>query len=89
MAPPRSKPQPDDSRSEASSTKERVGTSTAILPNGKGRRVPANTTGSSSLRDVVTAGPSGTIGGASMTAVAETNPGVSRWKDGRSASSLY
>ena len=77
MAPPRSKPQPDDSRSEASSTKEKPVTSTTNATNGKGRRVAGNAAGGSSLRDVVTAGSSGTAGGASTTAVAETAPGVS------------
>lgn len=77
MAPPRSRPQPDDSRSEASSTKEKTATNSANATNGKGRRVAGNTTGGSSLKDVVTAGPSGTVGGASTTTVAETTPGVS------------
>lgn len=76
MAPPRSKPQPDDSRSEASSTKERITTSTASATNGKGRRVTGNVAGGSSLRDVVTAGPSGTAAGTSTTAVAEAAPGL-------------
>ncbi|KAK0102916.1 hypothetical protein ONS95_000891 [Cadophora gregata] len=76
MAPPRSKPQPDDSRSEASSTKEKATTSTANATNGKGRRVAGNAAGGSSLRDVVTAGPSSTAAGASMTAVAENAPGL-------------
>jgi len=76
MAPPRSKPQPDDSRSEASSTKEKPVTSTTNATNGKGRRVAGNAAGGSSLRDVVTAGSSGTAGGASTTAVAETAPGL-------------
>lgn len=77
MAPPRSRPPPDDSRSEASSTKEKVGTTTAPVSNGKGRRVAGNGAGGSSLRDVVTAGTSGTAAGASSTAVAESTPGVS------------
>ncbi|KAL2061746.1 hypothetical protein VTL71DRAFT_7124 [Oculimacula yallundae] len=75
MAPPRSKPQPEDSRSEASSTKEKT-TSTANATNGKGRRVAANTNGGSSLRDVVTAGPSGTVAGSTTAAAAETAPGI-------------
>ncbi|CZT00793.1 hypothetical protein WAI453_009136 [Rhynchosporium graminicola] len=75
MAPSRSKPQPDDSRSEASSTKEKP-TSTTNGTNGKGRRVAANTNGGSSLKDVVTAGTSGTAAGASITAIAETTPGI-------------
>ena len=77
MAPPRSKPQPDDSRSEASSTKEKPVTSTLNATNGKGRRVAGNAAGGSSLKDVVTAGSIGTAGGASTTAIAETAPGVS------------
>lgn len=75
MAPPRSRPPPDDSRSEASSTKEKVGTNLTSNVNGKGRRVAGNTTGASSLRDVVTAGQS-TAGGASSTALAENTPGL-------------
>ncbi|KUJ10293.1 uncharacterized protein LY89DRAFT_256913 [Mollisia scopiformis] len=75
MAPPRSRPPPDDSRSEASSTKEKAGTTTTTALNGKGRRVAGSANGGSSLRDVVTAGPSGTNGGSS-TAVAESTPGL-------------
>ncbi|CZR62394.1 related to SAP30 Subunit of the histone deacetylase B complex [Phialocephala subalpina] len=75
MAPPRSRPPPDDSRSEASSTKEKVGTNTTTNPNGKGRRVAGTANGASSLRDVVTAGPS-TAGGPSSTALAENTPGL-------------
>lgn len=56
MAPPRSKPQHDDSRSEASSTKEKAGPSSSNAPNGKGRRVGGTAAGGSSLRDVVSAG---------------------------------
>ncbi|KAE8450564.1 hypothetical protein EG329_006295 [Mollisiaceae sp. DMI_Dod_QoI] len=75
MAPPRSRPPPDDSRSEASSTKEKVGTNTNTTFNGKGRRVPGNATGGSSLRDVITAGPS-TAGGSSSTALIDSTPGL-------------
>jgi hypothetical protein len=78
MAPPRAKPPPDDSRSEASSTKEKVGVSNSTALNGKNRRVPGSTTGGSSLRDVVTAGPSSAVVGNPNTAVADANPGVSR-----------
>lgn len=76
MAPSRPRPQQDDSRSEASSTKEKIGTSSSSAGNGKGRR-PGNTAPASSLRDVVTAGPSNTAAGASATANSEPNPGVS------------
>ncbi|PBP19618.1 BRO1-like domain-containing protein [Diplocarpon rosae] len=71
----RSRPQPDDSRSEASSTKEKTATHPPNATNGKGRRIAGNTTHGSSLRDFVTAaGPSGTSGSAA--AVAETNSGL-------------
>jgi len=76
MAPPRSKPPPDDSRSEASSTREKVGASNSTALNGKNRRVTGSTTGTSSLRDVVTAGPSSTAAGTSNTAMVEANPGL-------------
>ncbi|KAJ5052112.1 uncharacterized protein L3040_001871 [Drepanopeziza brunnea f. sp. 'multigermtubi'] len=75
MAPPKSKPQPDDSRSEASSTKEKAGSHSANA-NGKGRRVAGNAAGGSSLKDVITAGTSGIGGGASATAVAESSSGI-------------
>ncbi|PSS25618.1 hypothetical protein M430DRAFT_25396 [Amorphotheca resinae ATCC 22711] len=75
MAPSRPRPQQDDSRSEASSTKEKIGTSSSSAGNGKGRR-PGNTAPASSLRDVVTAGPSNTAAGASATANSEPNPGI-------------
>lgn len=76
MAPPRSKPPPDDSRSEASSTKEKVGASNTTALNGKNRRVPGSTTGVSSLRDVVTAGPSSAVAGTANTGMVEANPGL-------------
>ncbi len=75
MAPPRSKPPPDDSRSEASSTKEKAGTSTLNPVNGKNRRVAGNAAGGSTLRDVVNAGPSGISAGNSVPV--ETTQGVS------------
>lgn len=78
MAPPRSKPPPDDSRSEASSTKEKVGASNSAALNGKNRRVAGSATGGSSLRDVLTAGPSSAVVGNPNTAVADANPGVSK-----------
>jgi len=56
MAPPKSKPQPDDSRSEASSTKEKAGASSSNALNGKARRVGGTAGTGSSLRDVVSAG---------------------------------
>lgn len=57
MPPPRYRPQPDDSRSEASSTKEKAGTSIPSSFNGKSRRVANSVVTGSSLRDVTTAGP--------------------------------
>lgn len=78
MAPPRSRPPPDDSRSEASSTKEKVPASNSTALNGKSRRVPGSTTGGSSLRDVVTAGSSSAAVGTTNTAMVDANPGVSQ-----------
>jgi len=75
MAPPRSRPPPDDSRSEASSTREKAGTNTTTTLNGKGRRVTGNATGGSLLRDVVTAGPNA-VGGPSSTVLADSTPGL-------------
>ncbi|TVY18004.1 hypothetical protein LARI1_G004450 [Lachnellula arida] len=63
MAPPRSKPQHDDSRSEASSTKEKAGPSSSNAPNGKGRRAGGTAAGGSSLRDVVSVGHNNTAAG--------------------------
>lgn len=77
MPPPRSRPQPDDSRSEASSTKEKINPSAVAAVNGKGRRVASSAVAGSSLRDVVTAGPSGTVVGGSGSANPESNAGVS------------
>lgn len=77
MPPPRSRPQPDDSRSEASSTKDKINTSTGAAINGKGRRVANSAATGSSLRDVVTAGPSGTTAGGSGGANSESSTGVS------------
>ncbi|TVY82292.1 hypothetical protein LSUE1_G004456 [Lachnellula suecica] len=76
MAPPRSKPPPDDSRSEASSTKEKAGTSSSNAPNGKARRVAGTAATGSSLRDVVTAGQNNAAAGGSGTAGAETALGA-------------
>jgi len=55
-----------------------VGASNPTALNGKNRRVPGSTTGVSSLRDVVTAGPSSAVAGTSNTAMVEANPGVSK-----------
>jgi hypothetical protein len=76
MAPPRSRPPPDDSRSEASSTKEKVPTSNSTALNGKNRRVPGSTTGGSSLRDVVTAGSSSAAVGTTNTTMTDANPAL-------------
>ncbi|KAF4619087.1 hypothetical protein G7Y89_g14760 [Cudoniella acicularis] len=75
MPPPKSKPQPDDSRSEASSTKEKVGSSSAAV-NGKARRIPGTATTGSSLRDVVTAGSNNATAGASGAMTADATPGL-------------
>jgi len=74
MAPPRSKPQPDDSRSEASSTKEKAGTNSNAV-NGKARRAGGTAGTGSSLRDVVSAGQNSTA--VAGTAGAETTPSTS------------
>jgi hypothetical protein len=75
MAPPRSKPQPDDARSEASSTKEKAGTNSSNAVNGKARRVGGTAGTGSSLRDVVTAAQNSTT--VAVNAGAETTPGTS------------
>jgi len=78
MPPPRSRPQPDDSRSEASSTKEKAGTSTAGSLNGKGRRVTSSVNAASSLRDVITAGTGSTTTGGTGAGAAnvDANAGI-------------
>jgi hypothetical protein len=78
MPPQRSRQQPDDSRSEASSTKEKAGTSTSRTTHDKNRRVGGNGAGASNLRDVVTAGSSNMAMGTSSTA---TTDSVSRGSD--------
>jgi len=75
MPPPRSRPQPEDSRSEASSTKEKVHPTTVSTVNGK-RRAGANATAGSSLRDVITAGQNVAASGSAATN-SEATPGVS------------
>ncbi|KAG0649342.1 hypothetical protein D0Z07_4506, partial [Hyphodiscus hymeniophilus] len=76
MPPPRSRPQPDDSRSEASSTKEKLASSAIATINGKGRRVANSAVTGSSLRDVVTAGPSGTAAGTAGNSGSESSAGI-------------
>ncbi|EPE31345.1 hypothetical protein GLAREA_12648 [Glarea lozoyensis ATCC 20868] len=76
MPPAKSKAQPDDSRSEASSTKEKLATNSSSAVNGKARRNGAPANGGSSLRDVVSAGTSNAVAGNSNTTAAETNPGL-------------
>jgi len=80
MPPTKSRPQPDDSRSEASSTKEKAGVGATAAHNGKGRRVANAVAIGSSLRDVTTAGSSGMPAGASENANGETGPGI-QWSD--------
>ncbi|RFU28274.1 hypothetical protein B7463_g8057, partial [Scytalidium lignicola] len=75
MHPPRPRHQPDDSRSEASSTKEKVGTNSSSAANGKSRRVANNLGPASSLRDVVMAESSAGID-ASGSAGSESNPSI-------------
>ena len=76
MPPARSRPQHDDSRSETSSTKEKVGTHSTNTANGKSKRAGGNTQATSSLRDVVTA-DSGATGSAAGTVEAQ---GVSTFR---------
>lgn len=75
MPPSRPRAQPDDSRSEGSSTKEKVGTPNTV--NGKGRRIGGTAAPGSSLRDVVTAVQNTTAVGASGSSSSDPNPGVS------------
>jgi hypothetical protein len=75
MPPPRPRAQPDDSRSEASSTREKLGTSTSNAVNGKGRRIGAITAGSS-LRDVVSAGQNSNLTGGFGASNSDANAGV-------------
>jgi len=77
MPPPRSRPPPDLELSEGSSIKEKAGMNIATAPNGKSRRLPGNTAGGSSLRDIVTAGSGSLVVGTSNTASADATPGVS------------
>jgi hypothetical protein len=77
MPPAKSRPQPDDSRSEASSTKEKLATSSSTLVNGKARRNGVPTNGGSSLKDVISAGTGNQSIGNPNTATGDTNPGVS------------
>jgi len=73
MAPPKSRPQPDDSRSEASSTKEKAGPSSSNA-NGKNRRTTTAVAGSS-LRDMVTAGTDTTAATGTTLTSAEAGSG--------------
>jgi hypothetical protein len=57
MPPPKSRVPLDDSRSETSSTREKLGTVAGVASNGKGRRVASGLGAISSLRDTETSGP--------------------------------
>jgi len=72
MPPARSRPQNDDSRSDASSTKAQVGSSISRTTHDKNRRTGGNGAGGSNLRDVVTAGTSNTAMGSSSTATTDS-----------------
>ncbi|RDL38865.1 Uncharacterized protein BP5553_03205 [Venustampulla echinocandica] len=76
MPPSKSKQHQDDSRSEASSTKEKPGSNSSTAANGKNRRIAGTAAAGSSLRDVVTAGPSNTPAAVSGTAGADAAPGL-------------
>jgi hypothetical protein len=56
MPPAKSRTAPDDSRSEASSTREKPGNVAGLAVNGKTRRVASGLGTSSSLRDSVSVG---------------------------------
>lgn len=56
MPPSKPRTAPEDSRSEASSTKEKLGNVAGLAANGKGRRVPSGLGTASSLRDSAAAG---------------------------------
>jgi hypothetical protein len=56
MPPAKSRTAPDDSRSEASSTREKLGNVVGLALNGKGRRVASGLGVNSSLRDSVNVG---------------------------------
>ncbi|CAG8953996.1 hypothetical protein HYFRA_00009095 [Hymenoscyphus fraxineus] len=75
MPPAKSKTQPDDSRSEASSTREKLG-NTPNAVNGKARRAGGAATAGSSLRDVVNAGQNNPNATAPGNAPADTAPGL-------------
>jgi len=78
MPPPKQRTAPDDSRSEASSTRERIGNFANAGVNGKGRRATTGLGVSSSLRDMTTAGTSSSLAtaGASNGAGQETIVGM-------------
>jgi len=56
MPPAKSRMAPDDSRSEASSTREKLANVAGLTVNGKGRRVASGLGMNSSLRDSVNVG---------------------------------
>lgn len=56
MPPAKSRTAPDDSRSEASSTREKLANIAGLTVNGKGRRVASGLGMNSSLRDSVNVG---------------------------------
>ena len=79
MAPSKARAAPDDSRSEASSTRERHGGSGQATTATKGRRAGAGAA-SSSLRDVTTAGSVAATATAAPNGVSqESNVGASRF----------
>ncbi|KAI9746175.1 MAG: hypothetical protein M1818_000856 [Claussenomyces sp. TS43310] len=60
MAPPKPRAPPDDSRSETSSTREKLGNTSGVFTNGKARRPAGGVGAGSSLRDSTNAGELGT-----------------------------
>lgn len=56
MPPSKPRTAPDDSRSEASSTKEKIGIVVGLTVNGKGRRIASGLGINSSLKDSVNIG---------------------------------
>lgn len=79
MPPSKSRTAPEDSRSEASSTKEKLGNVAGIAANGKGRRVASGLGAASSLRDSAAAGVATmvAIGGPVGSTGQDVNAGVS------------
>jgi hypothetical protein len=79
MPPSKPRTAPEDSRSEASSTREKLGNVAGLAANGKGRRVASGLGTAGSLRDSAMAGVATmtTMGGPVGSTVQDVNAGVS------------